>query len=256
MRARRRHAYAACFLFEIAYSAYRGVLLEPTNLYALGVVFVASLVCAIAGTLRIRHLYAQASDRLRLEAQASQLRAQSERIAHLAYSDGLTGLLNRVGFNERLDRTLSIARRHGLRAALLYLDLDGFKEVNDSYGHDAGDAALVEAALRMQYMLRNGETLARIGGDEFVVLMPVVSSPQEPAQLAQRIEEAFAEAFYVHSGDAYVHLGVSIGIAVYPDDGEARLSLLAHADREMYEVKRRHGERRRPAPVSGGEGGI
>lgn len=238
-------AYALAFVFEAGYSAQVHVLTKPTNLYALGVVFVASVVCIATGTLRIRNLYAQAFNRIRLEFQTSQLRTQSERIAHLAYSDGLTGLLNRVGLNERIDRTIAIARRHGLRMALLYLDLDGFKEINDLHGHDAGDGALVEAALRVQYMLRNGETIARIGGDEFVVLMPVISSLREPEQLAARIEEAFDAPFYLHSQEETMRLGVSIGMAVYPDDGENRLKLLSHADHAMYEIKRRRAERRR-----------
>lgn len=232
-------AYAAGWLFQIGFSWYAHMLTRGTNLYCLGVVLVASVVCVIAGTLRIRNAFAQARDRIRLERQAAQMRTQAERIAHLAYSDGLTGLLNRVGLNERIDRTISVARRHNLRMALLYLDLDGFKEINDRFGHDAGDSALVEAALRVQYVLRNGETLARMGGDEFVVLMPVITSPAEPAQLAARIEEAFAEPFYLHADGGSMQLGVSIGLAVYPDDGETRLKLLSYADRGMYETKRR-----------------
>jgi diguanylate cyclase (GGDEF)-like protein len=232
-------AYAAGWLFEIVYSWHSHVLQRGENLYAIGVIFVASTVCIIAGTLRIRNAYAQARDRIRLEMQAAEMRTQAERIAHLAYSDGLTGLLNRIGLNERIDRTISVARRHNLRMALLYLDLDGFKEINDRFGHDAGDSALVEAGLRVQYMLRNGELLARIGGDEFVVLMPVITSPVEPAQLAARISEAFTEPFYVHAGEESMQLGVSIGLAVYPDDGDTRLKLLAFADRGMYEAKRR-----------------
>jgi diguanylate cyclase (GGDEF)-like protein len=235
-------AYTAGWLFEVVYSWQAHVLLQGNNLYALGVVFVASVVCVVAGTLRIRNAYAQARDRIRLETQAAEMRAQAEHIAHLAYSDSLTGLLNRIGLNERIDRTISVARRHGLRMALLYLDLDGFKKINDRYGHDAGDSALVEAALRMQYVLRNGETLARIGGDEFVVLMPVINSPTEPAQLAARMEEAFAEPFLVEEGQASMRLGVSIGLAVYPDDGETRLQLIAHADRAMYGMKRRRDD--------------
>jgi diguanylate cyclase (GGDEF)-like protein len=122
--------------------------------------------------------------------------------------------------------------------ALLYLDLDGFKAVNDNLGHDAGDVALIEAALRVQYLLRNGETFARIGGDEFVVLMPVIDTLDEPLQLMKRIEEAFSDPFYIQAGDG-VLLGASIGYAVFPNDGLTRLDLIACADNRMYDEKRR-----------------
>lgn len=236
--------YGIALCVAAAYAARFGVLMNVANLYALGAMLFGSLVSIATGTLRLRGQYAQVYNGLRLERQAGELRRQTEQIAHLAYSDGLTGLLNRTGLNDRIDRTLAIARRHKLRAALLYLDLDGFKDINDNLGHDAGDAALIEAALRVQYLLRNGETFARIGGDEFVVLMPVITVREEPLRLAERIEEAFADPFYNHSGASSITLGASIGYAIYPDDGTTRLELLAQADRRMYEVKRRRSEAR------------
>ncbi len=125
-------AYLICLGFEAVYSAYNGMLTEPSNLYAMGVVLAGSIVCIAVGTLRLRTLYAQVNDRIRLELQAHDLSRQTEQITHLAYSDGLTGLLNRTGLNDRIERTLAIGRRHRLRSALLYLDLDGFKRVNDA----------------------------------------------------------------------------------------------------------------------------
>jgi len=234
-------AYAVGFGFEAAYSAYLGIFTRPVNLYTLGVVLFCSVVCIATGLLRLRALHAQTRNRVALELQAQELRQQSERVAHLAYSDGLTGLVNRSGLYDRIDRTLAIADRHGLRVALLYLDLDGFKEVNDRFGHDVGDSVLVEASLRIQFLLRHGETLARVGGDEFVVLMPVITSPDEPARLSERIEDAFRDPFYAYAGNG-LSMGTSIGYAIYPTDGASRLELLAYADSRMYEVKRRRSQ--------------
>lgn len=242
--------YAAGFLFFIIYSAARTGLTQHPGVFALGAILFASVVCIISGMLRVRSMHADVASRAHLQMHAEELSRQAQRIRHLAYSDSLTGLANRVGMNDRVDRALDFAGRHHLMAALLYLDLDGFKEINDTHGHDIGDVVLLGAALRIQYVLRHGESVGRIGGDEFVVLIPTIESPDDVQAVIRRIGDVLHEPFAV--GDRQFALSASIGAALFPQDGRNRLELLAHADKAMYRVKR---ERRR-APSIGGEGGI
>jgi diguanylate cyclase (GGDEF)-like protein len=129
-------------------------------------------------------------------------------------------------------------------AALLYLDLDGFKDVNDTHGHDIGDVVLLGAALRIQYVLRHGESIGRIGGDEFVVLIPSFETTEEVNAVKRRIIDVLHEPFAV--GEEKFVLSASIGTAIFPLDGHTRLQLLAHADQAMYRIK--HERRRQPVP--------
>jgi diguanylate cyclase (GGDEF)-like protein len=183
-------------------------------------------------------MYAAASERFALERQTAELRRQTERNARMAFTDQMTGLLNRTGINDLIDRALVLAKKTGSFTALLYVDLDGFKQINDACGHDAGDLALVEAGLRVQYHLRRGETAGRIGGDEFVVVLPSVQSIEEARALAKRLEEAFSQPFLAEG--TLFSLSASIGIAVSSRDGETRSELLRAADKAMYQVKNAH----------------
>jgi diguanylate cyclase (GGDEF)-like protein/hemerythrin-like metal-binding protein len=162
-------------------------------------------------------------------------------IAYLAYTDALTGLANRTLFNDRLHQAVLMARRYGTLFAVLMLDLDGFKAINDSYGHEMGDLALQLVAHRFQGCIREGDTLARIGGDEFAVLLAGLSDPQSPALVAQRLIAALAGPL-----DLGVHcagVGTSVGIAAWPDHAESADELLAAADTAMYRAKRGGGNR-------------
>jgi diguanylate cyclase (GGDEF)-like protein len=123
------------------------------------------------------------------------------------------------------------------------LDLDGFKEINDTHGHDIGDVVLLGAALRIQYVLRHGESIGRIGGDEFVVLIPSFESTEEVYAVKKRIIDVLHEPFAV--GDQKFIMSASIGTAIFPQDGQTRLALLSHADKAMYHIKRER--RRQPA---------
>lgn len=238
--------YALVLVLYEAIAASAGVLLQTQTLYTGEILAAVALICIALGSLRLRSTYAAASERFTLEAQTAELRRQTERNARMASTDQLTGLLNRAGMNDLIDRALALAKSTGTQTALLYLDLDGFKKINDACGHDTGDLALVEAAMRIQYYLRSGETAARIGGDEFVVVLPSVHAIDEPQALARRLEDALSEPF--QSGENLFPLSASIGIAL-GRRGDTRLDLLSAADKAMYEVKRRR-KRQNIMPVS------
>lgn len=158
-----------------------------------------------------------------------------ERLQFSASYDALTGLLNRATFGERFSQTLAQAQRHHRRMALLFMDLDGFKAVNDSFGHEVGDALLREIAARLQSCLRKGDIVGRIGGDEFVALIEEFDDPGQLAVVARKIIETTALPM-AGRGEA-CRATASIGIALYPQDGEDVQTLLRSADRAMYQAK-------------------
>jgi diguanylate cyclase (GGDEF)-like protein/PAS domain S-box-containing protein len=166
-----------------------------------------------------------------------------EGIQHIAHHDGLTGLPNRLLFNDRLLQAISLAKRGAGQIALLYLDLDGFKPVNDALGHTGGDELLQSVAGRIRQLLRDSDTVARVGGDEFTVILPGIGGREEAEGVAHKIIAAVAEAFQIGSGKLRVNVGTSIGIAVYPEDGQDADALIKAADAAMYRVKQARGER-------------
>lgn len=166
----------------------------------------------------------------------TRLREQAERLEQLAYQDALTKLPNRVLLGDRMEQALSHARRSGTMLAVGYLDLDGFKPVNDRHGHAAGDRLLVEMARRLKGTLRSGDTVARLGGDEFVVIMPGLHSREECESLVDRVLRAVAEPFEVSEGQSHA-LTASIGVRVVPPDDADPDALLRQADQSMYAAK-------------------
>jgi diguanylate cyclase (GGDEF)-like protein/PAS domain S-box-containing protein len=162
-------------------------------------------------------------------------RHAEETIRYLAHHDPLTGLPNRVTLRQRLDDVMKDAQPGGKPFAVLCVDLDRFKEVNDLHGHGAGDQVLRIAADRMTQVLRAGETIGRVGGDEFVVVQSEGSQPDSAAALSTRLIEAFESHFEVDGTPTNV--GASIGIALYPDDGNAAEQVLANADMALYRAK-------------------
>ncbi|HEY1722820.1 MAG TPA: EAL domain-containing protein [Magnetospirillaceae bacterium] len=168
-------------------------------------------------------------------ADVTQRRQDEERIRYQANFDSLTGLPNRSLFMDRLSLAVTTADRNKNRVALMFIDLDGFKLVNDTLGHDAGDSLLREAAKRLTATVRAGDTVARLGGDEFTVVMPNLPEAHPAPVVAQRIITALEEPFRFKNQEALV--SASIGITVFPDDGHDVHTLLRNADAAMYQAK-------------------
>jgi len=160
---------------------------------------------------------------------------QDRQIAYLAYHDPLTGIANRMQFQLRLGETIATARRRGRRFGLVYVDLDRFKEVNDTLGHAGGDRILIEAARRLGSAVRHEDLLARLGGDEFAILVSEIEGPSDAEDVAQRICGVLATPF--HTGHHDFYLSASVGIALFPDDGDSAEMLFANADAAMYRAK-------------------
>ena len=163
-----------------------------------------------------------------------QQRSQAD-IHRLAHTDALTGLENRFALNLRLEQQLAQARRMQTPLAVLFIDLDHFKKINDSQGHEAGDRLLVCAANRMRELLRDVDTLARLGGDEFIIVLGGPLTPDSVTQVAVRLVQSLSTPYQL--GGANVHSGASVGVAMYPDDGQDSATLLRHADTAMYAAK-------------------
>jgi diguanylate cyclase len=164
-----------------------------------------------------------------------QQRAQA-RIHRLAHHDPLTGLENRHALGMRLERQLALARRTAQPLAVLFIDLDHFKKINDSLGHQAGDELLTGAAARMKDLLRDVDTLARLGGDEFIIVLGGPLSPDSVSAVAVRLVESLQQPYRLAGTTA--HSGASVGVALFPDDGLDADTLLRHADMAMYAAKR------------------
>ncbi|MBF0320311.1 MAG: EAL domain-containing protein [Nitrospirae bacterium] len=158
-----------------------------------------------------------------------------QRLQYLAHFDSLTDLPNRTLFYDRLSHVLGHSRRYNQMFALLFLDLDGFKFVNDSLGHDMGDLLIKMAAGRLPKCVRESDTVAHVGGDEFVIILPLLEKAREAAVVAEKIMEAFLTPFYLDTHECFVTL--SIGISVYPSDGDDIDTLLKNSDIAMYQAK-------------------
>ncbi len=172
-----------------------------------------------------------------------------QEIARAAYTDALTGLPNRRAFFERAAQMIASAKRHARELNLFYLDLNGFKEINDTLGHDAGDSLLIKVAERFKNQTRESDLLARLGGDEFVCLLEVHPHGYEPSsyahngcggakRVAERYAACLAAPFRLEGEE--VHLDASIGVAQFPRAGSTLRALLKKADSEMYEYKQRN----------------
>jgi diguanylate cyclase (GGDEF)-like protein len=156
-------------------------------------------------------------------------------LLHRSEFDRLTDIHNRFSLEKHLDAQIDEARLNASVFGLIYIDLDGFKQINDNYGHQTGDLYLQEVARRMKRQLRPHDTLARLGGDEFAVLVPIVRSHAEVEEIAQRLERCFSEPFVIEK--LALRGSASVGVALYPEDGASKDSLLIHADSAMYSAK-------------------
>ncbi|MGM0912925.1 MAG: diguanylate cyclase domain-containing protein [Pseudomonadota bacterium] len=167
---------------------------------------------------------------------ASRSPAMLERMAYLAQHDALTGLPNRALLKERLSQAMGLARRHRHQLALLYLDLDDFKSINDSLGHAVGDALLKAVAGRLQECMRDIDTVCRQGGDEFVILLAEISQLDDAVRVADKLLAILGRPYLIRGHELLITL--SIGISRYPEDADDAEALMHHADMAMYHVKR------------------
>jgi diguanylate cyclase (GGDEF)-like protein len=173
----------------------------------------------------------------------------------MAHFDELTGLPNRTLFLDRLEQVMIHAHRNLARFALMFLDLDDFKEINDSYGHLAGDEVLREVARHLERCVRESDTVARLGGDEFMIILSDLKHRDEPGVVARKLLEAFGRP--IHLKEFSCQVGVSIGVSIYPDDATEAEELIAHADAAMYQAKQegknnyRYWNKRRQRPGRG-----
>jgi diguanylate cyclase len=159
-----------------------------------------------------------------------------KKLHHSATYDKLTNLPNRFLFNDRLNQTIIQSNRNNQKFALLFIDLDGFKSVNDSLGHDAGDELLIQTAKRLLDSVRASDTVARIGGDEFTIILSVISNPEDSKFVARKIIQNISVPFNLKINEAQI--GTSIGISIYPENGEDIETLLKKADEAMYRAKK------------------
>ena len=160
---------------------------------------------------------------------------KDEQIRHQAYHDALTGLPNRLLLQDRLEHAVEIARRKKSEIAVMFVDLDRFKTVNDSLGHNIGDQLLIQTSQRLSMCLRKSDTVSRLGGDEFVVLLSDFDDPVEIADVAEKLIKSVSEPMTLKGHE--VHVGASIGIALFPRDGDAPTALMKNADTAMYRAK-------------------
>jgi diguanylate cyclase (GGDEF)-like protein/PAS domain S-box-containing protein len=166
------------------------------------------------------------------------IKESQARVEHLAFHDALTGLPNRLLLSDRLAQSLNLAKRQKQNLALCYLDLDGFKPVNDEYGHEAGDQLLQEVGRRLRAVVRGNDTVCRLGGDEFVLLLPGLATLEEAQQVVQRAVAEVARP-YALGADKPAQVSVSVGVACFPTDALDPDNLMRHADRAMYKAKQR-----------------
>lgn len=188
----------------------------------IGVIILTIIVVIVVWN---RRLYVEIQTRKSLE----------EKMKHMATHDELTGLANRVLLKDRINTAINFHQRQSLQMALLFIDLDGFKSINDTHGHDVGDELLKQVANKLAQCVRKSDTIVRFGGDEFVLLLTGLHNKEEAAFIAEKVLKLVQQPFQLTVGEANV--GCSIGIAMYPDDAKTDTDLLKEADRLMYKVK-------------------
>ena len=160
---------------------------------------------------------------------------QKDILAYQAHHDGLTGLPNRVLFNDRLEHSIEMAKRHDIKLALFFIDLDHFKQINDSLGHQIGDRVLIAVAERLKAKIRKEDTLARLGGDEFTIIMEDMTNIQDASLLADKLQQVLTQPIHVEGHTLYT--SCSIGISLYPQDNTEASQLIKYADAAMYKAK-------------------
>ena len=166
---------------------------------------------------------------------AEEVQTAKAKLEHLVHHDVLTDLPNRTLLHDRLNQAIELARRQGRQLAVMFMDLDQFKHINDSLGHAVGDWLLQSVAQRLVGCVRHSDTISRQGGDEFVLLLPYIEHAEDAALSAQKVFAALAQPHSIEQH--HLHIGASIGISIYPDDGRDAETLIRHADAAMYHAK-------------------
>lgn len=198
----------------------------------------AQLAISLENAYLYEHLRFLVDERTKALQEEIKVRKRAEeKLAHMANYDALTGLPNRRLFHKILSRLLLEAETSGHLLAVLYMDLDGFKEINDTYGHDKGDLVLEETARRLIRAARGSDIVSRMGGDEFVLLLARITEDEEIRQVCERILSEIRQPFQI-SEDLFVEMTASIGVSVYPRDGQDEKKLLSCADQAMYRIKK------------------
>lgn len=209
------------------------VLAEPVMavMMAMGTMLLTAVCLVLGACLRStrRELGAIHSEIANLQAREKLLKAQ-------AHHDGLTGLANRILLADRFHFAVERAKRSGKSFALLMIDLNDFKTVNDRFGHAVGDTVLITMARRLVGAVRASDTVARLGGDEFVLIIESIENPQELAHISEKLFDTLSDSISLDSG-IVVTTGASVGLALYPEDGADMNDLLNVADQAMYECK-------------------
>ncbi len=197
------------------------------------VIFSASMVDADEG--QFERIICVATEISKLKRTEEKLREKELHLAHLAYHDPLTGLPNRLLFHDRLSQAIASCRRSSKGLALFFLDLDRFKNINDTLGHRVGDLILVEMSLRLKNLLRQTDTVARLGGDEFVIIIPDIEHSRQVSELAVKILRELSKEVRIEA--QLLHLTTSIGISLFPGQGDNEEALMRNADVAMYHAK-------------------
>ncbi len=263
------HAWATGVALVLGFGAFvvlNNMLAQPLIAAALAVCLMLLVGILLALTLRLRQVRAQSElalaiageselnisalvqiqdARLKqhvvqrfqvLQDQITELRAREELLKVQAYHDGLTGLANRLLLVDRFNVAVERAKRSGKSFALLMIDLNGFKSINDIYGHAAGDVVLITTARRLLGAVRASDTVARFGGDEFVLIIEAIDQPQEVVNIGGKLFDSLADPITLEAG-VLEKISASIGLAMYPEDGVTLNDLLYVADQAMYECK-------------------
>jgi diguanylate cyclase (GGDEF)-like protein len=185
-------------------------------------------------------LKAEVAERESLEEQLATVTKEGQDARHASLHDPLTGLPNRALFNDRLDHALAQAKRHGSSLVVMFLDLDDFKKINDTHGHEVGDVVLTTAAKRLGEITRDDDTVCRQGGDEFLYLLQNIRNTEDIKQVAEKIIAAVQAPCEIKGREPGLSLSIqpSIGIAIFPNDGSCADALLDCADKAMYRAKR------------------
>jgi diguanylate cyclase (GGDEF)-like protein len=229
---------AAAALATLAAAAAAAFGDRPTAFGALAVLLTLAMVPLLIGGLArrlLRRLEVAVTEREVFQAELEAACRTSDEFRDLATHDELTGLPNRSLLYDRLSLAITHSHRQASHLALLFLDLDDFKKVNDSFGHGSGDRLLVELAGRVRSSVRAGDTVARFGGDEFVVLLDGVSGTRDAARVAAKVLDAVRAPYRFDGHD--VSIGASLGVSVYPGDGTSSDELVRSADAAMYREK-------------------